>query len=209
MKNKKLNKVAEIYSNRFNNKKLSKIKIIGWGSKKSQKLRFEVLTSGLDLNNKTVLDFGCGFGDLYSFIQEKNNNKLKKYVGIDICKEFILYNNKKYRKINNVNFLNFDLNEIKHNHYDYCFMSGTLNLKIGNNYKELISKLKMMYKMSKIACGINLLSTNVDYKNPKDFHYNPSKVIGIAQKISPKFIIRHDYPLYEFTLHLFKKFEIR
>ena len=58
------------------------------------------------------------------------------------------------------------------------------------NYNELKKILNYMYSHSKIACGINLLSTNVDYQNPKDFHYNPSKVIDIVQKISKNFKIR-------------------
>ena len=34
---------------------------LNWGSKKSQELRFDVLSQISDLNMKSVLDFGCGF----------------------------------------------------------------------------------------------------------------------------------------------------
>ena len=204
MKNKHLNKISQLYSKRFNDINLSKMNKIGWGNTKSQKLRFKLLTENFDFKNKTVLDIGCGFGDLYSFIENQYSIKLKKYVGIDVCDDFIVYNQKRFKKKNNTIFINCEANDLKNNNFDYCFISGTFNLKMHNNYNELKKILNYMYSHSKIACGINLLSTNVDYQNPKDFHYNPSKVIDIVQKISKNFKIRHDYPLYEFTIHLIR-----
>ena len=204
MKSKHIKEISKLYSKRFNDITLSKINKIGWGSTKSQKLRFKLLTENFDFKNKTVLDIGCGFGDLYSFIENQYSIKLKKYVGIDVCDDFIVNNKKKFIKNKNTVFINCEINDLKYNNFDYCFISGTLNLKMYNNYNELKKMLNYMYDHSRIACGINLLSTNVDYQNTKDFHYNPSKVIDIAQKISTKFKFRHDYPLYEFTLHLIR-----
>ena len=52
-----------------------------------QQLRFEALTKNIKTNNSSLLDFGCGFGDLSQFLLEK---KLKvDYTGLDCMKEFI------------------------------------------------------------------------------------------------------------------------
>ena len=42
-------------------------KSIGWG-KRRKKLRYHVLCSKFNLNDSTILDFGCGFGDLWDYI---------------------------------------------------------------------------------------------------------------------------------------------
>jgi len=42
-----------------------------WGGEESQKQRFDVLLSIGDLNGKSVLDVGCGFGDLYGYLRQR------------------------------------------------------------------------------------------------------------------------------------------
>ncbi len=53
--NKKLEKIANFYNTRFNEYGPS-IESTGWGTKKSQKLRFKTLFRSLKLNDKKILD---------------------------------------------------------------------------------------------------------------------------------------------------------
>lgn len=58
-----------------------------WYSKEVQLQRFEVLLSLLpSLEEKTIVDAGCGFGDLYLYLQEQHKIP-KNYIGIDTLKE--------------------------------------------------------------------------------------------------------------------------
>lgn len=61
-----------------------KAKGLHWNSKMSQELRFDVILDMLPskLSNHSIVDIGCGFGDLYLYML-KNNKKPKSYVGID------------------------------------------------------------------------------------------------------------------------------
>jgi len=54
---------------------------LGWRDEQDQQLRFEALAGIGDLNGKTLLDAGCGYGDLYPFLSERF--KLSHYYGID------------------------------------------------------------------------------------------------------------------------------
>ena len=195
--------INKIYSNRYN-QKIPGYKKVGWGSKSSQNLRFRILTENLDLNNKTILDVGCGFADLYIYLTKYKKFKLKKYVGIDICENFIHHNIKKFYKDKKVEFIHCQISELKNIKFDYSFLSGSLNLKINNNINELTSTMSMMYNISKISCSLNFLSIYVDFMNLKDYHYDPSKIFDIAKKICPYIMLRHDYKLYEFTIFLNK-----
>jgi SAM-dependent methyltransferase len=61
---------------------------VNWHSKESQKLRFEIILEMLpqDLSSYTIADAGCGFGDLYLFMQKKKREP-KEYIGIDSLEE--------------------------------------------------------------------------------------------------------------------------
>ena len=50
------------------------VRSLNWGSQQSQHLRFEAMTNNLDLNNQTILDVGCGFGDFYKFLKYAHKN---------------------------------------------------------------------------------------------------------------------------------------
>ena len=57
---------------------------VNWHSKSSQEIRFNVILSMLpkELENFSIVDAGCGFGDFYLYAQKKKKNP-KNYIGID------------------------------------------------------------------------------------------------------------------------------
>jgi SAM-dependent methyltransferase len=57
---------------------------VNWASKENQELRFDALCKLLPnkLSNISLADAGCGFGDLYLYLEKKKNTP-KKYIGID------------------------------------------------------------------------------------------------------------------------------
>ena len=60
---------------------------LGW-TKGKQEERFSALTSRVDLTRaKSVLDVGCGFGDLFPFLTERGFRG--RYVGIDFIDELL------------------------------------------------------------------------------------------------------------------------
>ena len=44
---------------------------VGWGSKKTQNIRFENIYKYFKKENFSVLDVGCGLGDFYDFLKKK------------------------------------------------------------------------------------------------------------------------------------------
>ena len=63
--------ILKLYNKRFKDKLLPNYRKLGWGSKKSQDLRFKILIDRWNLENKSILDIGCGFGDFYFFLKKK------------------------------------------------------------------------------------------------------------------------------------------
>ena len=96
--------IIKRFNNKFNKFGVN-IKSIGWDNKRNQETRFENIFKVANLKEcKSLLDIGCGFGDLLKFINKK---KLKlNYTGIDINNKFIEINKKtknkeKFRYYNN------------------------------------------------------------------------------------------------------------
>lgn len=181
-------------------------KKVGWGSKESQELRFQIL-SGIGLKeNYSVLDVGCGLGDLFDFLT-KGNPSLEQYLGIDISKNLLAEAEKRYVNEPKAKFSLTDIEDLtsKQNSFDYVFMSGALNLKMKeDNWNYATEVVRSMFDICKVGLACNFLSSYVDYSHDKDFHYEPERMFSFARSLTKRVALRHDYPLYEFTLYLYK-----
>lgn len=205
-----MNKISNderIISDYFN-KIIKKYKVgpkaVGYGSRNSQIVRFEALSQIGNLNGKSILDVGCGFGDFYGFLINNKKLKLKKYLGIDTNPNMILAAKKKYPK---AEFIVGDLMEkLPKESFDYVLESGIFNIEIPNWKKFTYKVLVRMYGMSRIGMGINFLSSLSPFKKEKNSHYvNPCEMLEfIFTKFTSKVVFRHDYKLNDFTIFAYK-----
>lgn len=170
---------------------------VGWASTYNQQIRFKILSQIGDLNNKTVLDFGCGLGDFYPYI--KSIYPLVKYSGIDFLAEYIEANKIKYPE---VEFQHGDSQSITQN-YDYIITSGVFSYKIDNanlKYKEVISTL---YQHSNIAFGGNFLVRGKHIDNSIYNTWDPKELSEWASRIANRVKFIDNYLPHDFTLFLF------
>lgn len=194
--------VSQLLKSRFNSKFAkygTNIKSLGWDNKKNQYIRFDIAIKDLKIKkNDTILDIGCGFGDFVEFLKIRKI-KFKNYLGIDLNKNFVRLAKKKENK--KIKFIELDFykkNFVKK--FDYVFMIGigNFNLKSKNknlNYLNLL--ISKGYKISKKGLIIDFISFQDSKKNKIEnfiFHYNPSDVLKLCQKLSDNFIVNHNYP---------------
>ena len=179
-------------------------KSLGW-EKGKQFLRFHQLTCDFELENTSILDVGCGFGD---FIKYLNLNKIKniKYVGVDIIEEFILKAKKLYSsddiKFYKSNFLDLEISET----FDYGIASGTFNLAIEgiNGYDNIESNLIKMFNHCSKAVSIDLLTSRVDYTHSHNFNSDPIKILKMAYGLSKSVVLKNNYFPFEFSITIYK-----
>lgn len=130
----------------------------------------------------TILDVGCGTGDLYGFLEKIG---FKKYLGIDIFEYAVNKARIKYPKgeFQIGDFLNLDLPK-----FDYVLSSGALTTKLKtDNYQILKSWVSKMWALSKKGMALNLLLERYPGDNsPNLFVYNRQKVLEIISTISDK-----------------------
>ena len=176
-------------------------KTLGWGSVETQMLRFKVLADIANFADKSVCDIGCGFGDLYPYL--KNRFGIVNYYGMDICPTLIGEAKKQFPEAS------FEVRNILENpperKFDYVLASGVLNFKTGPNHLEYLENMvKTMFGMCTEGLAVNFLSKYVDYEMDKDFHYSPEEALKMAMKLSRWATLCHNYPLYEFTLYIYR-----
>ena len=57
------------------------VEALGWRGYQSQRVRFEVMARAANFNGCSVLDLGCGTGDLLAFLRERSVGL--RYLGVD------------------------------------------------------------------------------------------------------------------------------
>lgn len=193
-------KIRELYGSRFAQYGRNH-QTVGWGSAADQRLRFEMLCRNLDIRGKTVLDVGCGLGDLVKFLDAAYGTDYK-YVGIDLSADLVAEAKKKFAD-DRCQFMVGDILEMPPmDDIDVVLLSGALNVRIGDNMGHAATMLRRMYESARVAVAANFLSSYVDYSEERNFHYLPGEMFAIAKSITKWVTMYHDYPLWEFTLQL-------
>lgn len=194
--------IAELYEERYKEYGQNH-KTVGWGSREDQMLRFDVLSRNLSLAGKNILDVGCGFGDFVTYLNKHLNNDFS-YTGIDIAPSLVAEAKSKYSQPN-IRFvcseiLNFDEGQ----KYDVIILSGALSYKVEDNIGYTKAVLTRLFELSNDVLSVNFLSTYVDYQAEKNFHYSPEAIFSFAKTLTPRVVLYHDYPLWEFTVQMWK-----
>lgn len=187
------------YENRLDNN-VPNYKILDWESSDAQLSRFSVLLENIDLENKTILDAGCGLADLYSFLTKTNVDM--SYSGIDISEKMI---DRCKNKFPDITFICDDIFQcdkaFNESSFDIVYSSGVFNLNLGNNFDLLKQAIPSFYKISSKYIIFNLLSHKSTDKDSKYYYYSPSEVISLLKTYKfSKIKIVEDYLSNDFTV---------
>jgi SAM-dependent methyltransferase len=181
------------------------IRSLASGSEERRSVRFEVLCDVGSLNDCSVLDLGCGFGDLYGYIKRRGYSEIK-YTGYDINPKLIQVAKEKYPQ---AAFSVKDIETEPFPSFDYILSTSTFNLPLhhDDNYRFIENMLNICFRHARHGVAIDFLSSYVDYESEEGFHYIPERIFAIAKKITKRVCLRHDYPLFEFCVYLYPDFQ--
>lgn len=197
------NIVIDRYSKRYKEFGYSP-KSLGW-DKGKQDLRYHILLEEFDLENKSILDIGCGFGDANKLISQRAKNY--KYLGIDIVEDLINEAKNQYKKYENINFAleDFLKSEIVEE-YDIVVSSGVFNFKLhdGDNYEFINSFMQKAFSVAKEGFAFDFLSDKVDFQYEHTFHSSPLKILDMGYELSRNVLLKNHYMPFEFALIVFK-----
>ena len=187
----------------FLQKHANSFKALGWVTKKAQIDRFQELLSDLDINGQTILDAGCGFGDLVPFL--KKHSKNFTYLGVDQMNEFIQIARKNHP---NYKFLSHDyFGNPMPDKFDIIIASGSINSNIANPLHYRKKAIKVMFNHAKKAVAFNMAGSFPQPQNRSSsriYYANSLEILKYCLALTPKVIFRHHYRQKDFTVILFK-----
>jgi SAM-dependent methyltransferase len=179
-------------------------KTLGWDNGR-QDIRFDVLLSFFEFRGKSILDIGCGFGDLNRVLYREIGDNYQ-YLGIDLVDE-LLNEGKFHYPHSNINFLHADFLEYKFKEtFDIVLASGIFNHKFSSGENDLFVDrvLKKAWSICSEGLAFDFLSDKVDYRNDHNYHNNPERILGTAYTLSRNVLLRNDYMPFEFCLYVGK-----
>lgn len=172
---------------------------LDWGSETSQHKRFKILAEIGLMHNDSVLDIGCGLGDLFGWLKDNSYESIQ-YKGIDITEALINQARVKYPNavFEAVNVLDGVYNAES----DYVFASGVFakrNTDTTNFAKAMIEK---MYRLARKGVAFNSLSAFSENLSADDNPLHPYEVLDFCRTLSPWAILRMDYHPHDFTIYI-------
>lgn len=174
-----------------------------WGSKDSQFERFEVLTPISNLEGKSILDVGCGFGDLWDFIVKHKSIRIRDYIRIDVVQEFVEIAQSRYPE---ATFIVSDILDLKLRcQVDYALASGIFFLPDEDWEDHMIRVCSRMLEIASNGIAVNYLSKFSPNKDEASFYADPAMVVKLMmERIHHKIVLRHDYRVNDFTIYVYK-----
>jgi SAM-dependent methyltransferase len=174
---------------------------LGWPKNKTW-LRYQVLTEAGDFNNRSILDLGCGYADLYAWLIDKGWKG--EYTGYDIVPKHIEIAKNRYPELE---IKEIDILEnCTERTFDYVLACGVMNAKVldENNEAYIEKMLAKMFELARIAVVADFLSPYVDFQGQWAYHPKMETIQTIINKLTKRFTIRHDYMPYEFAVYIYK-----
>lgn len=180
---------------------------VGWSSREQQHLRFQMVARHISLNDgQSILDLGSGTCDLYGYLKDVAYRDVEfSYTGVELSESMVSLAKNKYPSIKALVGDFWDKVSIEKSTYDYVVCSGALNYAFECDNNIFLQKfIEMYFPVAKEALVFNVISSNVDYQDPKLKYFDAESCVALLKKFSRFFIVDASYPLWEFTVVLFK-----
>jgi SAM-dependent methyltransferase len=176
-------------------------KALLWWDYRSMAVRFRELVEDVPLDSKSILDAGCGMGDLLPYLYAKSANF--KYLGVDKNKGFIDIARKRYEG-HEFRYGNAFAEKI--GTFDVVISSGVMN---GNTQDWLVKRKQMikdLWKQAGQVLAFNMAGGLRPIQHDSLIAYaDAQEIFEYCKTLSPRVILRCQYLDNDFTIVMFKK----
>lgn len=172
-----------------------------WESRGVQWARFKALSEIGMAAGDSVLDVGCGFGDLRGWLL--SHDLSVEYTGLDLSPELIAKAKSIHASKAFVAGDIFDF-DVEAQSFDWVVLSGTLNWQLndGGDYARRV--IARMYELCRKGVAFNMLNANY-WKGRSLLEltaFDPDEVLRFCKEIAPDSSCRTDYLDNDFTVYM-------
>lgn len=157
------------------------VKALGWVAEASQLDRFEVLADIVDFSHGSVIDLGCGTGDLKRFLADRFEGV--SYLGIDQVPEFIALARERHAGDSDANFELGDFNTLLLPRADHVVACGSLSYR-SRNPRHLYQTIARMHTAAAQTVAFNVLDAARFPDHPLLVGHPVDDVIGFCRHLS-------------------------
>lgn len=168
---------------------------VHWNSVHSQEKRFKVLLSCIDDEGFSLVDAGCGFGDLHAYLQNKQI-PFSSYTGLDLSPSMV----KIAREKTGCEILECDICRDILVPADYYICSGAMNIL---SRFDTYLFIRNCYEASTKGFVFNLLMGEDDSLVYN--HFYPKDLQNLFDELGARVIIKKGYLKHDFTVFMKKE----
>ncbi|MEZ4489156.1 MAG: class I SAM-dependent methyltransferase [Cyanobacteriota/Melainabacteria group bacterium] len=177
---------------------------VDWNTQEAQEIRFIQIHNFLhaDSDEFSLVDFGCGYGALLSYLRDRGMNC--RYIGYDIVPEMIAQARVLHEADKKAEFI---CDGAVRTDCDYSVGSGVFNQKGESSHQDwtdyVVENLNTINDHSRKGFAFNFLTSYSDKEKMRaDLYYaDPCFLFDLCKRNYAKNVaILHDYGAYEFTL---------
>ncbi len=174
---------------------------VGYEDSMQQLLYFEILAAIGFPSTATILDVGCGCGDLYAYLLAQGYKG--HYIGLDIMPHLIEQAKQRFTL---ADFLVGDIvsTDLPCDYADYALASGPFDYRSPNSQERWQQAIARMFSAAR--CGIAWNGITAVPQGRNDLWAQPlSDVLELCPNFSPYYAIRCDYDPLHFTAYIYKR----
>ncbi len=172
-----------------------------WQSRGIQKARFKVLSEIGIRAGDSLLDVGCGFADLSSWLDGCGLPVV--YTGIDLSQDILQQGMRLNPELNLCSGELFDF-DWQAQSFDWVVLSGTLNWNLHDDGEYARRVIARMFELCRCGVAFNMLDVHgCDRKLLGDLRaYPPQDILKYCQRFSTHCQLRTDYLDNDFTVYM-------
>lgn len=170
-----------------------------WKGLHSQQVRFAALCQIANLSKCSVLDVGCGVGDLYEYLEKHFRNCT--YTGVDVVPDMIIEAKGKYPQ---ADFICIDMQEYMKPH-DYVLASGALTFNVQEGKQFYFNAIRHMYDLALKGVAFNVLDSDHYKSNEYYLVYSHREIARLCDELGCPYVVSTNYEVGDFTVFLHKE----
>lgn len=156
-----------------------------------------------------ILDFGCGLAHMLDHIESEPGLAHVRYSGLDLSQAFLDSARKRHP---DADLFRLDAlaDESRLPEYDYIILNGVFNYRGQIPYGEMLaywqSMVALAFRHARRGIAFNTMTKHVDWEREDLFHLPLDEMARFVKgNLSRHFLIRHDYPAYEYTTYVYRQ----
>ena len=177
--------------------------VVGYNSTAEQQYMFQNLIMGLQSSAYTILDIGCGRGDLYGFLSELST-EVFGYNGIDMNPIMADLAKQKY----GLDIQTGMFETAKLNSADWVIASGYFTQRKCEtedaDLLKLFADVERMYELANLTVTFNMLSPINNTIHEGFFYVHPGLIMDMLIEKYQYVNIRHNYSKDVYTVTIYK-----